>query len=329
MFTESDKINVVASAKINLFLEILDERDNGYHNLRSIVVPISLYDELEITKTSGVIDSFVAEGASVCCSMLLKSDSQDNLTTRAAVALKNATGYDGGAHITISKHIPIGGGLGGGSADAAAVLRGLNELWNINLSENELAEVGASVGCDIPALVYNRTVLMEGVGEIITPLNDVSLTESNLDNEFGVGSIESVWMVLINPGFCVSTQDIFSRCNSCLTSELISYKSMLCSLRGGRIEDIAESLFNGLESIVFRKYPQIELIADVLKTAGSMGTLLSGSGASVFGLALNEVHANQIAEKVQSELGASVWNKVVRILPDSVMVAQGPLTALV
>ncbi len=325
MFTKSDSINVVASAKINLFLEILDERDDGYHNLRSVVMPISLHDELRIEKTDGIIDSFVADGATVCCDLLLKSDSQNNLTTRAALALKNAVGYDGGARITISKHIPIGGGLGGGSADAAAVLRGLNELWGINLPENELAAIGAGVGCDIPALVYNRMVLMEGVGEEITPLDDVYLAKDG----FGAGAVPDVWMVVVNPGFCVSTEDIFSRCNSCLTSDTISFKSMICSLWGGKVEDVAESLFNGLEAVVFKKYPQIELIADALKTAGSIGALLSGSGASVFGLALNEAHANQIADNLQTEMGASIWSKVVRILPDSVMVAQGPLTALV
>ena len=329
MFTKSDSIHVVASAKINLFLEILDERDTGYHNLRSVVMPISLYDDLKIEQTDGVIESFVADGATVCCDLLLESDSEKNLTTKAAVALKKAVGYDGGAHVTISKHIPIGGGLGGGSADAAAVLRGLNELWQLNLPESELAAIGATVGCDIPALVYNRMVLMEGVGEIITPLDDVKLKENDLDDSFCIGSVLSVWLVLVNPGFCVSTQDIFARCNSSLTSKVISYKSMICSLRGEKVEDVAEALFNGLEAIVFKKYPQIELIADTLKAAGSIGALLSGSGASVFGLALNEAHANQIAEHVQAELGESVWSKVVRILPDSVMVAQGPLTALV
>lgn len=329
MFTKSDSINIVASAKINLFLEILDKRDNGYHNLRSVVTPISLQDELVITKTSDVIDSCFSDNSSICCDLLVNADPQDDLTTRAALAFKNVVGYSGGAHITISKHIPIGGGMGGGSADAAAVLRGLNELWDINLPENELAEIGASVGCDIPALVYNRMVLMEGVGEKITPLVEVDVSEYSISESFSNASFFPVWLVIINPGFCVSTQDIFSRCNSCLTSDSISYKSMICSLRGGKVEDVANTLFNGLEAVVFKKYPQIELIADVLKTAGSIGTLLSGSGASVFGMALNEAHANQIAKDVQAEMGVSVWSKVVEILPDSVMVAQGPLTALV
>ncbi len=329
MFTKSDSINVVASAKINLFLEILGERDNGYHDLRSVVMPISLHDYLIIEKTDGVIESFLTDDSTVCCDALLELDSEDNLTNEAARALKKAVGYSGGATIAITKHIPIGGGLGGGSADAAAVLRGLNKLWGINLPEKELAEIGATVGCDVPALVYNRMVLMEGVGEKITPLNDSDGTKNDFDDDLGCVEVPAVWLVLLNPGFSVSTQDIFSRCNSSLTSNEISYKSMVCSLRGGRVEDVADSLFNGLEAVVFKKYPQIELMVDALSSAGSLGALLSGSGASVFGLALNEAHANQIARDVQVEMGRSVWSEVVRILPDSVMVAQGPLTALV
>ena len=316
MFGNPDSRAVLASAKINLFLEILGERDDGYHDLRSIMVPVSLHDELTLENTDGVIESCLLEGSSVCCAALVQQDPRQNLATRAALGLKAATGHAGGARIAIRKHIPVGGGLGGGSADAAAVLLGLNDLWGTDLDCAALSALGAQIGCDVPALVHGGLVLVQGLGERVSPLVDTGRAEN-----------EGIWLVLVNPGFSVSTQDVYRRCRVPLTSVNGFYTSMVCSLRDGDVEGVARSLFNGLEATVFGKYPEIELIAGALRSAGSPGALLSGSGASVFGLARSEAHADSIRDAVQADLGPSLWSKVVRLLPDGVMVAHGPLEA--
>ncbi len=316
MFGKSDTLEILAPAKINLFLEILGERSDGYHDLRSILIPVSLHDELTIEHTDGPVESYLADGGTVNGESLVQSDPAGNLATRAALRLKAATGYTGGARITIKKHIPVGGGLGGGSADAAATLLGLNDLWGTGLDTGALATLGGEIGCDVPALVHGGLVLVEGLGERVHPLIDA-----------GPAPIEAMWLILVNPGFSVCTRDVYSRCTVPLTSLNGSYNSMVCSLREGDLEGVAGALFNGLEYTVFRKFPEIELIAGALKSAGSPGVLLSGSGASVFGLARSEDHAEAIRDAVQAGLGASVWCKVVRMLPDGVMVAHGPLEA--
>ena len=306
-------MRIAAPAKINLFLEILDRRSSGYHDLRSVLVPISLEDRLSLSRTEGPIETAIDENSSVDCEVLTSGgDNGDNLATLAARLLREKTGYSGGAYIRLEKHIPVGGGLGGGSADAAAVLRGLNELWQTAVPRNELAAIGARVGCDVPALVHGDIVLVEGLGEQVTPLPH---------------AIRDWWLVLVNPGFGVSTKDIYSRCSGPLTSDSLSAKRMVCSLRGGDINDAAKCLFNGLQETVFRKYPLIRLIAEALDAAGSLGTLLSGSGGTVFGLARNEDHACRMAASVARDVAPAVWCKVARALPDGVTVAHGPLEA--
>jgi 4-diphosphocytidyl-2-C-methyl-D-erythritol kinase len=171
MFGGADTLEVDTPAKINLYLEILGRRSNGYHDLRSVVVPISLYDTLRIERTTEGVQTVVedaAEAGGVTQGGV--PDSRDNLTTRAALALKEATGYGGGAVIHLWKRIPVGGGLGGGSSDAGAVLRGLNRLWRTGLAREELMQIGARLGCDVPLFVHGGALLMEGLGERITPL---------------------------------------------------------------------------------------------------------------------------------------------------------------
>lgn len=313
MFSKMEELRLAAAAKVNLFLEITGRRENGYHDLRSVLAPVSLEDRLILRKTGGLIETTIGENSSIDCEALSDGGRNgDNLVTRAARLLRDRTGYRGGVSITLEKHIPIGGGLGGGSADAAATLRGLNELWGTGLTRDELSALGASVGCDVPALVHGGLVLIEGLGEKVTPLPPSSL---------------SCLLVLVNPGFPVSTKDIYSRCTEPLTSDRVSAKGMVRSLRGGDVDLVAEGLFNGLQETVFRKYPLIKLLADALDAAGSVGTLLSGSGATVFGLARDDEHARRIADSVAREVAPNVWRKVVRVLPDGVTVAHGPLEA--
>ena len=139
-------------------------------------------------------------------------------------------------------------------------------LWNAGLSTNELMKIGSRIGCDVPAMVHGGTVLMEGLGEVISPI------------QAGFGkSGDGPWLVLVNPGFNVSTKDVYSRCKVALTSGRKTFSNLLSALKEGNLDLAAQNLFNGLQETVFRKYPLIETVAEKLAQAGAVGVMLSGS----------------------------------------------------
>ena len=172
MSSGNPSLSVVTPAKINLFLDILGRREDGYHVLRSIVMPISLCDRLTLEATDGIIETRVSLKHLPWEDRGLSEDPNSNLATRAARLLKEATGYPGGVRIDLEKYVPIGGGLGGGSADAAGALVGLNQLWGTGLSREDLMRLGVRLGCDVPALVHGGGVCMEGAGDRVSPLTD-------------------------------------------------------------------------------------------------------------------------------------------------------------
>ena len=341
MSAEEERIEVAAPAKINLRLEILGRRENGYHDIRSVVVPISLCDTVLLRKCRAGVNAAIESGSTgegfALNGLALNGQApalpaaEKNLATRAALALREATGYEGGVRIFVRKRIPIGGGLGGGSADAAAVLNGLNALWGTGLSRQDLMRIGARLGSDITALVHGGPILVEGLGEKVTPLRVgrriAQAGERNDAAEAAVVRDSGWWLVVMNPGFSVSTADIYSRHRLCLTSPEEDTRSMISLLEQGNLDAVAGSLFNSLEQTVIRKFPLIGIIKEALNGAGAAGALLSGSGASVFGLARHREHALEVGESAAARLGWAVWWRVARILPDSVTAAHGPLEA--
>lgn len=314
----SSSVKLLAPAKINLTLEILGKRPDGYHALRSLVVPVSLFDTLTLTRMA-------EPSIEVSCAVVgLPGENQvmlpapgDNLAVRAARLLCAATGYSGGAHIEIQKAIPIGGGMGGGSADAAGTLRGLNQLWQTGLTVEALMELGAQLGSDIPAMVYGKPVCMEGRGEKVSPV----------PCHWPVGT--QWWIVVVNPGFTVPTRDIYRRFRTGLTSSQETFINACFALKSGDLKLASASLQNSLEAVVFNKYPLLLMVAERLKLVGASGVLLSGSGASVFAVASSHDQALTIELQVKREMGSWLWTKVAQILPDGVMVAHGPLEARV
>ncbi len=315
MFMDMESLELAAHAKINLYLEVLGKRENGYHDLRSVVVPISLHDTIVLEPSDTIETIFDKVDLPPCCCLELP-DSDSNLTTRAARALKEALGYPGGVRIRISKRIPLGGGLGGGSADAAAVLRGVMDLWGVTVPHDELMALAATLGCDVPALLHGGAVLMEGVGDRVSP--------------FELGCPDTPegtwWLVIANPGFCISTADVYARHDLSLTSDAPLYINAVSVLEGGDLFSAGQGLFNSLQATVVRKYPLVGMVVDQFDQAGALGALVSGSGASVFGLARDEAHAEIMAAKVKQELDGTVWTRIVTLLPDGVMAAHGPLT---
>lgn len=315
---ETAAVSVLAPAKINLTLEVFGKRVDGYHDLRSLVVPISLFDTLTLTL-------LVKPVIEVSCAVVgLPGENQvmlpapaENLAARAAGLLRDMTGYSGGVHIEIRKEIPVGGGMGGGSADAAGTLVGLNRLWQLGLTVEKLMELGARLGSDVPAMVYGKPVCMEGRGEKVRPI----------PCQWPVGT--QWWIVVVNPGLNVPTRDVYRRFRTGLTSPQETFINANFALERGDETLASANLQNSLEAVVFKKYPLLLTVAERLKSAGALGVLLSGSGASVFALAADHDKALAIESQVRRESGSWLWTRVAKVLPDGVMAAHGPLEARV
>lgn len=241
-----------AHAKINLTLEVYGTRPDGYHDLRSVVLPIPLHDDIELTPA-----------ADLTVEMAGDLPPEKNLAWKAADVLRRATGCRRGARIAITKRIPVGAGLGGGSADAAAVLNGLNELWDLNLPQKQLVALAAEVGSDVPALTHGGPVLMEGRGERVTPLAESACADVPLP--------DLARLVLRTPPVFVSTPEVF---------------------RAFRPEDRGRGA-NDLQPAACRLHPEIAVALAELEAEGCTGVMMSGSGASVFGWRAPGRHAGR------------------------------------
>ncbi len=235
-------MKIEAHAKINLTLEVLGVRPDGYHDLRSVVVPVPLHDDVTL-----------APAADIAVDMPGDLPQEKNLAWKAAQTLRRATGCTKGVRIVIEKRIPTGAGLGGGSSDAAAVLNGLNDLWELGLPKSRLCELAAEVGSDVPALTLGGPVLMEGRGERVTPLAESPLADFPLP--------DLSHLVLRTPPVFVSTPAVFQEFRE--------------SDRGQGAND--------LQPAACRLHPEITLALAELETEGCTGVMMSGSGSSVFG----------------------------------------------
>ena len=279
-------MKVEAFAKVNLTLEVFGKRADGYHALRSVVMPISLADTLDVEVTDdGLITSDTGYDDDLCVKAArVLRQCQDVRCETKDVRL--------GAAIRVAKRIPAGGGLGGGSADAAAVLRALNELWKIGFSREELAEVGAQVGSDVPALVMGGPVVMEGRGEKVAPLSGLQPSTFNL--------------VLVNPGVHSSTKEVYAACEERPLDGENATEKMIAALKAGHLGKIAAALMNDLQSPAVRQHPEIADALVSLRTAGVIGAMMSGSGSSVFGLVADESEARRISSEMNAR-GYKAW----------------------
>jgi 4-diphosphocytidyl-2-C-methyl-D-erythritol kinase len=276
------KINLKTPAKINIFLEVENKRSNGYHNLKNIMQTISLYDELffELTEKNIALE----------CSDKSLSTNSTNIIYKAALAIKNYFNINRGVKIYLKKEIPIGAGLGGGSSDAATTIKTLVNLWNIKTTKSELEQIATSLGADVPFFLTKGTALCEGIGEIITKLK----------------SIGKLNVVLVNPGFKISTIDIYKKIKFPLTNKIKinTIKDFICN-ESFKTKDAFNSCFNRLEEFVFPDYPEILKIKNVLIELGCV-SFMSGSGSTVFGL-FDSNSTTQIIKKVKSGLSKYAW----------------------
>lgn len=265
-------MKIEALAKINLTLEVFGLRADGYHALRSVVMPVTLADSLEIEDA-----------------LSLTSDTgySDDLCIKAAKVLDPSRG----AKIKVAKRIPVGGGLGGGSADAAATMIALNDIWGLMHSREELVELAAQVGSDVPSLVYGGAVVMEGRGEKVRPLDPVKPFD----------------LVLVNPKVHSVTAEVYRQCAPRKAADSLVLGNMLAALASGSIARIGAALSNDLIAPAIALYPEIAEVLEFLrKSELTMGASMSGSGSTVFAVVADAVSARFLAEKCR-ERGFEAW----------------------
>lgn len=264
-----------ANSKINLTLNITGKREDGYHTISSVMMPVSLADTVVLEKSADI---------SVSCNLPSLPCGKSNTAFRAAALFMEENKIQSGVRIYIEKHIPLGGGLGGSSADAAAVLKGLNLLYGTELSETRLCHIGAQIGADVPLLICGKTCLCEGVGELLTPL-DVKQRLNLVICYAGEG---------INTGFMYSCADK----TPFVPKSSDKIKELLTS---GELDGIKEAVFNDFEPICLSYRPKVAFLKAALYQNGALAASMSGSGVSVFGIFKNEAAAKKAVAAIKSE----------------------------
>ena len=263
-----------APAKVNLFLHVLNKRQDGYHDIFSLMQKISLYDELSFSPC--------ASGIILHCSDKTLPIDEKNLVVRAAKAIFEHCGYSGGVEIRLIKKIPLTAGLGGGSSDAATTLKALNRIFSFGLTKDQLMKLGAKLGADVPFFIFGNKALAFGIG----------------DDLRRAPSIPKLNFLLINPPFELSTKMVYENLNLRLTSRKNNYSISQFLALG----DIIEELHNDLESVSLKIYPELAVLKKMLLHCGALGALMSGSGPTVFGIFRNEKEAKQALNVIEKKL---------------------------
>lgn len=264
-----------APAKINLTLDVLHKRPDSYHEVEMIMTTVDLADRIglrPIKSQSIVIKS----------SHRFVPNDRKNLAYQAADLLRRRFRIQQGVEITLDKNIPIAAGLAGGSSDAAAALRGLNRLWGLGLSLDELAELGAEIGSDVSFCVYGGTAIATGRGEQIRHLTPPP----------------NCWVVLAKPSIGVSTGNIYGRLNLD-TIEHPKTADMLAALEHGDYEKMCKSLGNVLETVTMNLHPEVAVLKEQMARFGADAVLMSGSGPTVFGLVKHEARVSKIVNALK------------------------------
>ncbi|MDO4733240.1 MAG: 4-(cytidine 5'-diphospho)-2-C-methyl-D-erythritol kinase [Bacillota bacterium] len=276
------EIHIKAAAKINWSLEITGRREDGYHLLRSLMQQVSLYDSLDLK---------LAEEDRCFCSALVD---QENLAFRAWLALKRQLSLEECLEIHIRKQIPIGAGLAGGSADAAAVLMGANQLLSLGLSSEDLCLLGLSLGADIPFCLRGGACLVEGIGELLQDL----------------AKIPSYWLVLANPGFSVGTPQVFREYDRVGSRQKVDIPAVVDCLEMGQRELLPSLWGNQLYEAACNLYPSLSRIPEFFLSLG-LQPLMSGSGGSFFALCEGQAQAEAAAAELRRHVH---WAAAVQTL---------------
>ncbi len=254
-----DEIKIQARAKINIALDVLGKRGDGYHEVSMIMHQVDLYDLVSIKRIKGGINLRTNCG-------YLPVD-EGNIAYKAAKLMIETYGITEGVEINIEKNIPVAAGLAGGSTDAAAVLNGMNQLWELDIKRKELMTISKPLGADVPFCVLGGAALAEGIGERLTPIT----------------GLEYAWVVLAKPNLCVSTADVYKNLDLSSIKERPKMDLLLKAMKENDLQIVSQNLCNVLESVTERMYPIIKDIKRKLYEYQALGSLMSGSGPTVFG----------------------------------------------
>lgn len=249
---------LLSPAKVNLRLDVLGKREDGYHEIESVMTRVSLYDEVLITIEDGEGVEVTSEGPA--------PSGEGNIAYKAARFILDIIQQPMKVKIEITKNIPVAAGLGGGSSNAATVLMGLNEMLGIGLSKEELMKIGVRLGADVPFFILEKPAIAGGIGE---KLKEVVLP--------------TLWFVLVNPNIPVSTADVYKGLGLKIGLTKEGFGNNIPNFNIG-IREVVKILHNDLEDVAVRMHPEIGAVKDAVRSVGADGVLMSGSGATVFGV---------------------------------------------
>ena len=256
-----DELRLKAMAKINLGLDVVRKREDGYHDLRMIMQTVYLYDQIELMKTE-------ERSIRVSTNLNYLPTGEDNLVYKAAKLLMDEFGIRQGVAISLKKYIPVAAGLAGGSSDAAAVLVGVNRMFQLGLSKKDLMERGVKIGADVPYCIMRGTALAEGIGDVLTRLPDAP----------------DAFVVLAKPPIHVSTAFVYGNLKAGQLESHPDIDAQVQAIRAGDLHQMASLMGNVLETVTIPQYPVISDIKKCMIDCGAVGAMMSGSGPTVFGL---------------------------------------------
>lgn len=272
-------INVYGNAKINLALDVLGKRPDGYHDLSTIMQSLTLKDHIYIRK-------IFAPTIKIVSNLKWLPTDERNLVYKACKALFDIYKPDRGVYIELTKVIPICAGLGGGSADCAATLHGIRKLFKLPVSDDRLLEIGKSLGADVPFCLKKGTMLAEGIGEKLVRLPDHPF----------------IYVLLAKPNISVSTTKVFSALNMDHIEKRPDTAKIIGAIENNNIDFIAANLCNVLETVTIKQYPIISTIKEIMMKNGAKGALMSGSGPTVFGYFSRREEAYMTLRKLKTDL---------------------------
>ncbi|MCU6693572.1 4-diphosphocytidyl-2-C-methyl-D-erythritol kinase [uncultured Blautia sp.] len=265
-----------AFAKINLGLDVLGKREDGYHEVRMIMQTIRMYDQLDMRKS-------VEPGIHLTTNKKYIPVDENNLVWRAAKLMMDTCGIIEGVSIHLHKVIPVAAGMAGGSSDAAATLVGMNRLFHCGLSKEKLMELGVQIGADVPYCVLRGTALAEGIGEKLTVLPPMP----------------DCWILIGKPGISVSTKYVYTTLDLNTDTVHPDIDGMKKALEDGNLYGITERMGNVLQDVTIPAYPEVERIKEQMKALGAVNAMMSGSGPTVFGIFDNEEKAQKACQKLR------------------------------
>lgn len=256
-----DKLQLKAYGKINLGLDVIRKRPDGYHDLDMIMQMVDVYDDVIIEKKAGEEIVVKADAA-------VLSNGKDNLAYMAAKMLFDEFGIKSGVEITIHKRIPIAGGMAGGSSDCATTLIGINEMFNLGLSKQQLMERGVKLGADVPYCVLGGTAIARGIGEVLTPLP----------------TPPQCHVIIAKPPISVSTAYVYGHIRPDEITKRPDIEQMTLAIKEQDLNKLSNLLYNVMEEVTVSEYPVIEKLKSIMLEKGALNSIMSGSGPTVFGL---------------------------------------------